>query len=460
MDFKIHLHLLQNNLNPLNLTHKHFVMKKVITLLHLLFVGFIGITQNVGIGTNTPSEKLHVYQATGNTIVAVQSLPTSNLSAFEARNASGTSDLTRFGSNMGSTIAGISANNATRLWSTDGKMIIGTGSGEHLHLVTSGLERLRLSDLGSLTLFGIGNFGMGTVDPQASIHVRRDFGYASMMLQSMSADGVSFLSLLNQDGSFEVSRYSSSTNYELVGLSSNGLANIRNTGNILLEARNLNNIFFATNNAIRLKIDSTGKVGIGISNPKVNLQVDDANLDGSILITNGISGSSIADGLRIRMNSEQGSITNNENGDLLLITNNGEDGPLGKPMVYVKPSGAVGIGTSNPNAKLEILGVGALQPALNINNGFMKVSGANKTAFTVTGNASNSATYFLYPGYANQSASDILIVTHNYNPPGVGGTYHNVPVGVFWDGIRWSIYSEDTVTPMLGKSFNVLVIKQ
>ena len=48
---------------------------------------------------------------------------------------------------------------------------------------------------------------------------------------------------------------------------------------------------------------NSGYVAIGISNPEFNLQVNDANLDGSILITNGRSGTSIFDGLRIRLNS-------------------------------------------------------------------------------------------------------------------------------------------------------------
>lgn len=204
---------------------------------------------------------------------------------------------------------------------------------------------------------------------------------------------------------------------------------------------------------------NSGRVGIGISSPAANLHVNDG-VDGSLLITNDFTGYTLLDGLRIRMNSLTGSIQNSESGDLFFQTNQGGAGEYGTPSIWIKATGAIGIGTSTPGAKLEISGIGPLQPALNINNGFMKVSGANKTAFTVTGTAANSATYYLYPGYANQSASDILIVTHNYNPPGVGGTYHNVPVGVYWDGLQWTIYSEDTVTPMLGKSFNVLVVKQ
>lgn len=112
------------------------------------------------------------------------------------------------------------------------------------------------------------------------------------------------------------------------------------------------------------------------------------------------------------------------------------------------------------SVKATILAEAAGHTALELNNGFIKVSGTNKTAFTVTGSAGNTSGHILTLSYANQSASDIVMVTHNYNPGGVGGTYHNIPVGVYWNGTNWTIYSEDASTPMLGKAFNVLVIKQ
>jgi hypothetical protein len=160
------------------------------------------------------------------------------------------------------------------------------------------------------------------------------------------------------------------------------------------------------------------------------------------------------------MNFHVASILNNENGDMFFQTNQGATGIYGSPAIWIKPSGAIGIGTPTPGAKLEILGSGSNQAALNINDGFLKVSGTNKTAFTVTGTAGNTFGYELNLNYANQAATDIVIVTHNYNPGGVGGSYHNAPVGVYWTGTVWAIYSEDQATPMLGKSFNVLVIKQ
>lgn len=368
----------------------------------------------------------------------------------------------------------------------------------------------------------------------------------------------------------------------------------------------------------------TQHVGIGTSVPAVNLHVTAAStpgqLDGNILITNAITGHTIFDGLRIRMNSSVGSIQNSENGDLLFQTNQGTPGIYGDPQIWIKPTGGIGIGTSTPGAKLEVAGqvkitggspglgkvltsdasglaswvapvvgthnhfgqtwtgnndqagltinnnsnttqaigldatqggtnnsgigvrglsgasngVGVMgwsydsniypphvgnsgvvgissggngvfgssitgyaiygrkgngdgysgtvayfvnetpantapvvkiaaagaQPALELNNGYIKVTGANKSAFTITGTGTNASGHILTLNYPNQAANDILLVTHNYNPGGVGGTYHNIPVGVYWNGSAWTIYSEDTTTPMLGKAFNVLVVKQ
>jgi hypothetical protein len=210
---------------------------------------------------------------------------------------------------------------------------------------------------------------------------------------------------------------------------------------------------------------NSGFVGVGTNTPGHSLHVhhngEGAIYDASIQLTNSWSGNAANDGLRIRIfNESTVSIFNRENGDISIGTNSGATGAYGTPAIYIKPSGAIGIGTSTPGAKLEILGSGSNQPALNINDGFLKVSGANKTAFTVTGTAGNTLGYELNLNYANQAATDIVIVTHNFNPGGVGGSYHNIPVGVYWTGTVWAIYSEDQATPMLGKSFNVLVIKQ
>ncbi len=110
-------------------------------------------------------------------------------------------------------------------------------------------------------------------------------------------------------------------------------------------------------------------------------------------------------------------------------------------------TGNVGIGTSTPAEKLEV------------NNGFIRVSGTDKTAFKHTTAPANITANTSVITYASPSANDILIVTHNYSP---ASTYLNKSYGVYWNAglSKWAVYLED-VSPMpTNIVFNVLVIKQ
>ncbi len=195
-----------------------------------------------------------------------------------------------------------------------------------------------------------------------------------------------------------------------------------------------------------LTVTGNGRVGIGTAAPATanKLHVHDAtSFDASIGITNGLTTDGILRGARIRMlNSDLNLVNYETSGSIKLNTGAGPTTRL-----TIDNVGNIGIGTT-PTEKLEI------------NNGFIKVSGTNKTAFTVTATAGNSSGHVLELNYANQASTDILIVTHNYSPPGGPTSYHNYNVGVFWNGSRWTIYNENTLVPILGVSFNVLVIKQ
>jgi hypothetical protein len=117
--------------------------------------------------------------------------------------------------------------------------------------------------------------------------------------------------------------------------------------------------------------------------------------------------------------------------------------------------------TTNNSPVVQIINTDAntAPTSLELRNGFIKASGTNRMAFTVTATASNSSAHILNLDYINQSSSDILLVTHNYNPLGVGGNYLNKPFGVYWNGSNWTIYIED-LSSILGKAFNIMVIKQ
>jgi hypothetical protein len=58
---------------------------------------------------------------------------------------------------------------------------------------------------------------------------------------------------------------------------------------------------------------------------------------------------------------------------------------------------------------------------------------------------------------ANGNPNAIIIVTPNYNPGGVGGTYHNHLIGVKYAGGKWLIFNQDGLQIPAGAAFNVII---
>jgi len=115
-----------------------------------------------------------------------------------------------------------------------------------------------------------------------------------------------------------------------------------------------------------------------------------------------------------------------------------------------------GTGTSSIGVEAEYSGSTASGIALQVNNGYMKVAGAKKTAFqhqTTQANVNGNTTLINYPGMA---ATDILFVTHRMITVTIIGGF-----GVSWNGQAWVIFNENAAVNMpLGEIFNILVIKQ
>jgi hypothetical protein len=94
--------------------------------------------------------------------------------------------------------------------------------------------------------------------------------------------------------------------------------------------------------------------------------------------------------------------------------------------------------------RVEGAGIGSSGPAF-----IHRATAANINAHTTTIN---------HP-HCNGDPNAILIVTPNWNPGGVGGTYNNHAIGVYYTGAVWAIFNQDLVNMPLNAAFNVLVIK-
>mgnify|MGYP003133582315 CR=1 FL=1 len=73
-----------------------------------------------------------------------------------------------------------------------------------------------------------------------------------------------------------------------------------------------------------MRIDSSGKVGIGTSSPTVNAQIQSSGTNSLLKLAGTSAGSGINDGLDVGINGVDGILWNRENGSIQFATNNSE----------------------------------------------------------------------------------------------------------------------------------------
>lgn len=73
-----------------------------------------------------------------------------------------------------------------------------------------------------------------------------------------------------------------------------------------------------------------------------------------------------------------------------------------------------------------------------------------------TANATGNTLIIDHP-LTNGDPNAVIIVTPNWNPGGIGGTYNNHPIGVYYDGSKWRIFNQDLATIPVGAAFNVII---
>jgi len=121
-------------------------------------------------------------------------------------------------------------------------------------------------------------------------------------------------------------------------------------------------------------------------------------------------------------------------------------------------NGNIGIGTTNPLAPLDVNGA--------IAAGSLRAPGAGTNtdtfAFIHVAVSTNTSAHIttIYNPLIDNDPGAILIVTHNWTADTNAVTkYETNLFGVFYSNPHWAIFHEDHTTPILGRAFNVLVIK-
>jgi len=128
----------------------------------------------------------------------------------------------------------------------------------------------------------------------------------------------------------------------------------------------------------RMKIQGNGNVGVGTDNPQRKFHIHEPASSTAVYfkISNGSSGTTTTDGFEINVSSDgiHTHLINRENGHMMFRTNNTE-------RIRIENGGEVGIGTNNPQAKLEINGQLLIRTGGNNTDPFKIYTSDNKGRF-------------------------------------------------------------------------------
>lgn len=147
-------------------------------------------------------------------------------------------------------------------------------------------------------------------------------------------------------------------------------------------------------------------------------------------------------------------LLNNNPNALIMVTQNWNPGGVGG--IYNNHPIGVFYATSSGRWCISNYD-GAAMPT---NAGFnIVVANPASTAFVHQATASNISLHTTTVDHPllNGNPNAIVLVTQNYNPGGVGGTYNSHPIGVYYSSGKWRIFNQDAVNMPTNASFNVLV---
>ena len=166
-------------------------------------------------------------------------------------------------------------------------------------------------------------------------------------------------------------------------------------------------LIFYINSGERMRIDSSGNVGIGTGAPSKKFVVSNAGANG---IETSPDDPTTATNRLLSYNRSTAAYTPFiiQGSDLRLFTT----GLGGSESVRIDSSGNVGIGTASPNAKVEVFKDGGPAASGNMNTGLVVAAAAGSYALNIGANASGAYTW-LNSAYQNASntASPMVFMT-------------------------------------------------
>jgi hypothetical protein len=214
--------------------------------------------------------------------------------------------------------------------------------------------------------------GIGTTSPQAPIHsVGVNAGLETLIVESTTSTGNNIIRYKNAAGNLGYVGWASTSNDHFF------IANQKPASNITLSTSN--DIILVTSSSERLRVTSTGNVGIGTTSPNASLSVKGAGtgivdigqwsavtsygviyLNGDFAVNNNYNILSSPTDKRLLLNRPTGE-------DISFRMNNVDQ-------MTLDSNGRLGIGTATPNAKLDVNGNTIISGNLTVTGSITELS--------------------------------------------------------------------------------------